>query len=194
MQRGWMIRIVWLLAVAGTVASAAVAQDRGADDAPKPDGERLKPAAGRQVEENAAAVTAELRNAIAKDDEPEGKLLRDVVNVESSRWGIRYRDGQLLFWIPVTRTLTEQERIEAGDDAEGRAETTLTQKFRKLLQINQSSEGLESEAVRVIFIDPAAERLYAAFLASGRAGAVSRGQVIPVMPCHAVDVAPCECR
>lgn len=166
--------------------------------APAP-AEALRPSAARRVEENAAAVTAELREVIAGSTTAEGEQLLAVVERESSRWGVRYRDGYLLFSIPVTKNLTARAKADGEREAAGLAVTTLAQKFSRLLELDDRSQGLDAASVRVIFIEPDAERAYAALLGSmgrgfGLGGTTPAGGGFATCPClPPAPVVACGC-
>lgn len=159
--------------VAGLLALAAAARVQA---------EPLKPTAARKVEQNAPAVTTELRDVIGKNDSPEGFELQQIVAASSRPWGIRYRDGYLLFSIPVNRSLNLREKKSGEAEAKALALVTLTQKFNPLLELKNNSQGLDEDAIRVIFIEPDAERAYAA-------ASLSRSQAMQPVP----GAASCPC-
>lgn len=158
-RRFWLLSCPILLGVLATPAAAQSPRSAAPKDDARSRGETLRASAAKRVEENAAAVTAALRELIASNPTPEGEELRDLVNPESSRWGIRFRDGGLLFSIPVRKNLSFREKDAGEREAEKLALVALTQRFSRLLDLKNPSQGLAPGAVDVIFIEPDAERL-----------------------------------
>lgn len=173
--RSWICSCPILLAILlGPLATPAAAQRPDADGPrakSSPRGEALRPSAAKRVEDNAAAVTARLRELIAASTTPEAEALRDLVNGDSADWGIRYRDGYLLFSIPVRKNLSLREKQDGEGEARGLALVTLTQNFKSLLELKNTAQGLDREAVRVILMEPDARRLSAAGIGFGGSGA-----------------------
>lgn len=133
-------------------------------------GEALRPSVARRVEENAPAITAELRDVIASTATLQGERLQGIVSADAAAWGIRYRDGHLLFSIHVNKNLTLREKRDGEIEARNLALVTLGQKFNRLLDLEDASQGLDPDAVRVIFIEPDALRAYGPPGASGAVG------------------------
>lgn len=154
----------FVFGVAGLCALAATAR-----------AEALRPSAAQLVETSAGEVTAGLRDVIASTTTAQGERLRGLMVDDPSRWGIRYRDGYLLFSIPVRKNLTLREKQEGEREAKDLALVTLGQKFSRLLQLEDASQGLDADAVRVILIEPDAERPYVSGLGGGAYGGASGG-------------------
>jgi hypothetical protein len=120
--------------------------------------EALKPSAAEAIEQNKAFVTSALHEVIASSETAEGELLEGLVEEDVAGWGIRYRDGHLLFSIPVRRNLTLLQKKAGESEAKNLALVTLAQKFNRLLKLDDASRGLDPSAVRVIFLEPDALR------------------------------------
>lgn len=160
--------------------------------------EALRPSAAKRVEQNSAAVIAELRDVIAAGTTPEGERLASLVDDESSRWGIRHRDGYLLFSIPVRENLTLRDKADGEREAKDLALVTLGQKFNRMLGLEDASQGLDPDAVRVILIEPDAELAFTVGLGArgyrtGNAGAARRGWQHQSGP-FVSEAAPCSCQ
>lgn len=130
----------------------------------------LRPSAARRVEENTAAITAELRDVIASTRTSQGEQLQGLVDGDSSNWGIRYRDGHLLFSIPVRKNLSLREKNDGEKEARKLVLVILGQKFNQLLELADASQGLDPKAIEVILIEPDAMRAYSGFAAGGSGG------------------------
>ncbi|MFM7108366.1 MAG: hypothetical protein ACKOZU_07160 [Planctomycetaceae bacterium] len=188
----------WILCCCCALACLSVA-------AAQPRGEALKPSAARRVEENAAAVTAELRDIIASTSTAQGEQLQGLVADDPAAWGIRYRDGHLLFSIPVRKNLSLREKSDGEAEAAQLAIVTLGQKFDRLLELDDASLGLDRDAVRVILIEPDARRAYGRMTGIGGYGGSGgygahvgvgvgvQAGVVGACPCQPVPL-PCGCQ
>lgn len=122
-------------------------------------GESLRPSAGRRVVANAPVVAAELRQVVEADASRAGEQLKEIVDTGAD-WRIYYRDGRLLFAIPVRRNLLGGEKAIGEQEAAELARATLQQKFSKMLALDDSAAGLDRDAVRVVFIEPDVDQPY----------------------------------
>jgi hypothetical protein len=120
-------------------------------------GEPLAPAAGDRVVDNAASVAAALQQALSDESTPQAERLRTFVDTGD---GIRiyHRDGRLLFAISTRRNLTASEKWNGERDAAIIARAVLQREFSTL--DSDGFHGLDSGAVRVVFIEPDAHAPY----------------------------------
>jgi hypothetical protein len=141
--------------------------------------EPLRPSAGQRVVANASAVTAELREVVQADDSREGEELKALVDTGTD-WRVYYRDRQLLFAIPVRKNLLASEKVNGEREAAELARVVLQQNFSRMLALEDGSQGLDADSVRVVFIEPDVENGYARGAMGGRSTAA--GVVGPPLP------------
>ena len=141
--------------------------------------EPLRPSAGQRVVANAPAVTAELRQVVQADDTREGEELKALVDADTD-WRVYYRDRQLLFAIPVRKNLLASEKVAGERNAAELARVVLQQNFSRMLALENGSQGLDADAVRVVFIEPDAEIGYSR--GASRGLSTASGLVGPPLP------------
>jgi len=114
----------------------------------------LAPAAGGNVVQQGALVSAELQRALEEDDAPQVVTLRSFVDAAA---GIRVylRDGQLLFAISTTRNITAAEKWNGERTAASLARQVLKEEFAAL-DADGGFQNLDARAVRVVLIEPEA--------------------------------------
>lgn len=159
--------------------------------------EPLRPSAGRRVAANSPVVSAELRQVFQRDSSREVDRLKEFVDAGTD-WRIYYRDRQVLFAVPVTRNLLGSEKAGGEREIAELARATLQQKFSQMLALDDASVGLDRDAVRVVFIEPDAERPYlrgeAAASWSGNPGGPMPFAPAGAWPATAVPTGGCGCR
>jgi hypothetical protein len=146
--------------------------------------EPLRPSAGRQVAANVHVVSAELRQVFERDSSREVELLKEFVDTGTD-WRIYYRDRQLLFAIPVTRNLLGGEKAKGEREMAELATATLQQKFSHLLALDDASAGLDRSAVRVVFIEPDADKPYVRSVTGPTWNSGNQGSPTPFAPAGA---------
>lgn len=114
----------------------------------------LAPVAGAHVVQQGSLVAAELQRALEEDETPQVVTLRSFVDTAG---GIRIylRDGQLLFAISTTRTLTAAEKWNGERTAASLARQVLQKEFAAL-DANEGFQNMDARAVRVVLIEPEA--------------------------------------
>lgn len=114
----------------------------------------LAPAAGAHVVQQGSLVAAELQRALEEDTSPQVVTLRSFLDTAG---GIRVylRDGQLLFAISTTRTLTAAEKWNGERTAASLAGQVLKKDFAALDAV-EGFQNLDARAVRVVLIEPEA--------------------------------------
>lgn len=114
----------------------------------------LAPAAGDHVVQQGSLVAAELQRALEEDKTPQVVTLRSFLDTAG---GIRVylRDGQLLFAISTTRTLTAAEKWNGERTAASLARQVLQKEFTAL-DASEGFQNLDARAVRVVLIEPEA--------------------------------------
>jgi len=127
----------------------------------------MTPAIAERVLGRADDVTREFRRMIHDDSK---QNLKDVTDTASPEWRLYHRDRQLLFAVPTRRNLTAVDKEQGEEEARELAVVLLQQLFPNQLALGANTE-LAPDAVRVVFIEPAARNLYAGSVATGLVGA-----------------------
>ena len=129
----------------------------------------MTPAIAERVLGRADDVTGEFRRMIQGGDNDGKQNLKDVTDTASPEWRLYHRDRQLLFAVPTRRNLTAVDKEQGEEEARELAVVLLQQSFTNELALGPNTE-LAPDAVRVIFIEPAARNLYAGSVATGLFG------------------------
>jgi hypothetical protein len=139
--------------------------------------EPLWPSVGERVAANAAAVGTSLSQAVDDFTTLEGDRLRAAVDPDA---GVRvyHRDDRLLFALTARRNLSPGEKLAAERTASSLAREVLTQRFRHLLETPTGFQGLDTDSIRVVLVEPDAYQPYVRSTLPGRGlGSGSMGPV-----------------
>ena len=137
-----------VLAVAATVLVASAASWMPAVHAAA-----LSPAAGDRVARNAAIVASEIQDAIADGETDATENLRRVIDTDDA-FRVYHRDGQVLVAMTARRNLFVGDKRTGEQQAAEIARAVLQERFTHLLETEYGFQGLDPNAVRVVFIEP----------------------------------------
>jgi len=129
----------------------------------------MTPAIADRVLAREDDVTGEFRRMIEAGDADGKQNLKDIADAGSPEWRLYHRDRQLLFAVPTRRNLTALDKDQGEEEARELAVVLLQQSFTNELALGPNTE-LAPDAVRVVFIEPAARNLYAGSVVTGLVG------------------------
>ncbi len=113
----------------------------------------LSPTAGDRVARNAAIVASEIQDAIADGETDAAENLRRVIDTNDA-FRVYHRDGQVLVAMTTRRNLFVGDKRTGEQQAAEIAREVLQARFTHLLETDYGFQGLDPNAVRVVFIEP----------------------------------------
>ena len=114
----------------------------------------LAPGAGELVVQQAAFVASELQEALTEAETPQAAVLRSFIDTTGSI-RVYHRDGNILFAISSTRSLTAAEKLNGERAAAFVARQILQREFPHL-DTETGFRDLDARAVQVVLIEPEA--------------------------------------
>lgn len=128
--------------------------------------EPITPAIADWALQNSGDITSRLRTKLAEYDEDGGQIKR-LVDTSAPGWNIYNRDRQLLIAIPVKKNLLFADKKKGETDAAALARSIMQQINTIPLSADGDSAGLDKDAVRVVFIEPAVADIRSGAYATG---------------------------
>jgi len=113
----------------------------------------LSPAAGARVSSSAAIVASGIQDAIADGESEAAENLRSVIDTNHA-FRVYHRDRQVLVAMTTKKNLFVGDKRTGERQAAAIARDVLQQRFSHLLESEDGFQGLDQNAVRVVFIEP----------------------------------------